>query len=234
MVRTCDLKIGESCARQANLLVSRAGIQNSGSVPSSSAASNRATSASHQYINSTSGVSSSPFAPHPALQTSIWPQDPTINIHANSLGNEIQGWQPQPDFARFHNSAPLYPPGSLGTASTFPLGPISRSTSYQNSNYHQDFQRPHLPRVGMNDYPSPHSEASEQTICSPHPASSNNFIPQNTYVSSNRNMSTTPIKAQDQPAAGTSPPRNSAGEIYCADPACRGNPPTFARKCEWT
>ena len=221
--------------RQTNLLASRAGIQTSGSNPNSSAASNRATSATHQYINPTSGVSPSPFATQTALQTSLWPQDPTIQIHPSSLGNDISGWQSQSDFTRFNNSTSLYTPASLSSSSTFPLGPISRSSNYPSNNYHQEYQRPSLPRVGMSDYPSPqHSEVSEQAICSPHIASGNNFVPQNSFAPSNRNMSTTPIRAQDPPAAGTSPPRNAAGEIYCADPACRSNPPTFARKCEWT
>ena len=151
--------------RQTDPSVSQAGIQTSSSNASSSASSNRATSATHQYINFTSGVSSSPFATHTALQTSIWPQDPTINIHANSVGKDIHSWQSQPDFTRVHYSAPSNPLGSLGTshASTFSSGPVSRPSIYQNSTYQQDHQQTLLPRVGMSQsYPSQYSEVPEQ------------------------------------------------------------------------
>ena len=201
----------------------------------SSAASNRAPSASHPYISSTSGVSSSTFATNPALQTTLWPQDANINIHTNNLGNELQSWQPQTDFTRYTTSAPLYTQSLLGTsnATSFAPGLNSRSLSFPNSSFHQSPQRPYLPR--MSDYPSPHSEISEQTICSPNITNNNNFVAQNGYLPPNRNsMSQSQAKPQDQPAANASPPRNANGDIYCADPACRNNPPTFARKCEWT
>ena len=228
------------------LASSSTGIQNTGINVNSSAPSNRATSATHSYISSTSGVSSSPFATHQALQTTLWPQDSNINIHTNSLGNELPSWPLPADIARYNTSSSPYSQSILRTphAPTYTLSPNSRASSFSHSSFQQPPQRSYLPSGPMTDsYPSPqHSEVSEQVLCSPNPANNNNNHNNNNFVTSNAyfprrgsNMAQTPIRTQDHStAANASPPRNAAGEIYCAHPACRDNPPTFARKCEWT
>ena len=87
----------------------------------------------------------------------------------------------------------------------------------QNIHRHQDHGRSHLPSARVYEYPSPHNEVSDQAMRSPYNV--------DTCVPSHHNMSTTPIEAQDQSAANTTPLRNSADEVYRIDPANRSNPP---------
>lgn len=91
----------------------------------------------------------------------------------------------------------------------------------------------------MQDYPSPHSNVSDQTTSSclsvlpgamispripPVTSPSISMLPSVRSSSDSRQSS----------RRSTEPPRNAQGILYCADAECARQPPVFSRKCEWT
>ncbi len=91
-----------------------------------------------------------------------------------------------------------------------------------------------LPMGHMQTYPSPHSDVSKDERRS----STYSFLP-NHDVSPKMVLAASPgAQSQHSPSSvgkkGEEPPRDDSGQITCSHPKCASQPPTFARRCEWT
>jgi len=89
----------------------------------------------------------------------------------------------------------------------------------------------------MQDYPSPHSNVSEQTT-----SSCLSVLP-GAMMSPGRPMVASPsmvpslggsTNSRESSRRSTEPPRNAQGVLYCSHRDCAQQPPVFSRKCEWT
>ena len=85
----------------------------------------------------------------------------------------------------------------------------------------------------MQNYPSPHSDISHQTTS---PCLS--VVP-GAMMSPSMPLVASPSVAESSNSRQSSrrsqePPRNTQGLMYCDNIECAGQPPVFARKCEWT
>lgn len=89
----------------------------------------------------------------------------------------------------------------------------------------------------MRDYPSPHSNVSEQTT------SSCLSVVSGAMMSPGRPMVPSPSivrslggseSSRQSSRRSTEPPRNVQGVLYCSHPDCANKPSVFSRKCEWT
>ncbi|KAL6715493.1 hypothetical protein ACLMJK_006454 [Lecanora helva] len=98
-----------------------------------------------------------------------------------------------------------------------------------------------LHRQEMQDYPSPHSNVSEQTSTSSClsvlPGAAMMSPPGRTLVLSPSMVPSLEASTNSRPSsrnASGHPPRNPQGMLYCDHVDCREKPPVFSRKCEWT
>ena len=99
--------------------------------------------------------------------------------------------------ASTNNFVPQYPyiPLSLNNMSTTPTQTQDQPAAFTSPS--------HISSSNIYQYPSTLSKVPEQAIRSPHTASTNNVVPQDSNVPPKRNnTSTIPTQTQDQPAAG--------------------------------
>ena len=177
---------------------------------------------------------SSDVLPASITATSAWPYNSGSNISA--YASDYNTWQPQPLPATSQILAPSIETTDLST-DLQPYEPLrqpapSRTDSYQN------------PGLGlwmrdMHDYPSPHSEVSNQASS---PCLSiiggTGLSPNMPYAPSSTSAGESPHsihsgrdrKSSSEPGA----PRNDQGLLICTRTECLPDTPTFQRKCEWT
>ena len=190
------------------------------------------------YITTTSNGSSDLFA----TATEQWPycqginQDPPTACAPTSVP-----WQPT--FSTNDNIT-----GTL-TATTLGIGPRTPVQSYAPQSRVSTYPQAAVESVSslgfglglhvqdMQDYPSPHSNVSEQTT-----SSCLSVLP-GAMMSPGRPIVASPqmvpsmrgsTNSEQSSRNSTEPPRNAQGVLYCSHPDCTRQPPVFSRKCEWT
>lgn len=139
---------------------------------------------------------------------SLYPQSTvSINPYVGSYGASSSGPPP-------HYYSPAYnSPGPLGG----PFANIGLPFSMQ----------------GSQNYPSPHSAASDRAspLC---PVNMSGNSPQIMQRETSPSDALSPPRRRDtSKQMNEEPPRNAQGQIYCNDPECANKNEIFARKCEW-
>lgn len=91
----------------------------------------------------------------------------------------------------------------------------------------------------MQDYPSPHSNVSDQTTSSCLSVLPGAMISPRMPLASSPNPSIVPSVGESSASRqssrkSTEPPRNAQGVMYCSHPEHGQRQPVFSRKCEWT
>lgn len=193
------------------------------------------------YITSTSTESSDLFAtsstqwpytqginqgPPPPYAPNYAPWQPTHRTSENITDTLIatpQGTGPQPPVRSYapRRQANQNPPAAIGGS----LGSFGFGLGLR------------LP--DMQDYPSPHSNVSDQTTSSCLSVLPGAMISPRIPLVTSPSISMVPSMAgssnsRHSSRRSTEPPRNAQGILYCADPECARQPPVFLRKCEWT
>ena len=90
-----------------------------------------------------------------------------------------------------------------------------------------------LPGGEMQGYPSPGSDYSRQTRLSCPTVSPHIPVSRDMPSEASPSTETSPSIRQDETRKSLEPTKNAEGRIYCAHRSCAGQPPIFARKCEW-
>lgn len=209
-------------------------------MPGNTLSTYQASLPANPYITSTSNESSDLFTastvqwpycqginqdPPPAYARNYIPWQSAYNPSENIAGNLV---------ATPQRIDPQTPVQSYGTRSqaTNPQAAVGSvgSLGYGLGLHMQDMQ----------DYPSPHSNVSDQTT-----SSCLSVLP-GAMVSPGRPLQVTTSPASIVPSVGgstnsrhssrrsTEPPRNAQGVLYCSHPQCAQQTPVFSRKCEWT
>ena len=184
------------------------------------------------YITSTSQGASDLFA----TSTIQWPYSQGINQPA--YANTYPPWRP------------VYNPAENITSNiTTTPQPIVSHTPVQSYGIQQP-QAPNPQAAGgslgslgfglglqiqdMQDYPSPHSNVSEQTTSSCLSVVPGTMISPRVPAISSPNPSVAPsVGGSSSSRKSTEPPRNAQGVFYCSH-SDHANTPVFSRKCEWT
>ena len=193
--------------------------------------------AANPYITTTSNESSDLFA----TSSVQWPYCQGINQDPPpAYDPTYASWQPPYNTNNTITGSLTATPPRIG-----PQTPIQSYASQRQGTYPQAA----VASVGslgfglglhlqeMQDYPSPHSNVSEQTtssclsvlpgaMMSPGRA----IIPSPSMVPSLEGST----NSRQSSRKSTEPPRNAQGVLYCSHRDCADQPPVFSRKCEWT
>ena len=174
----------------------------------------------YQGNNGTATFTSNPVLDFHINQLSPYESLPVPNIvdpHTDTAST-LQPYVPQPIHALPYEDPRRF--GRLGVGSRFSGHGSANSLGLVASN--------------MPDYPSPRSEMSSHSrspSVSLYPtADTSPFAVPHTTIPASRKTS----YGSPQSIKSEEPSRNEEGEIYCTHNDCLANPPTFARKCEWT
>ena len=195
---------------------------------------------SYSYITSASSGSSDPFA----AASAQWPHDQGINPDPPPVyASDFTPWQSTYNITenltatppRIGSQTPLQSYAPQRRANTNPETAVGDSGSLGFG------LGLGLRLQDMQDYPSPHSNVSEQTTSSclsvlPGAMMSpgGHFMPSPSVVPSVVPSVGGSSDSRQSSRRSTEAPRNAQGVLYCSHPECARQPPVFSRKCEWT
>lgn len=196
---------------------------------------------SNPYITGTSTESTDLFAtssiqwpysqgtnqdPPPAYASSYAPWQSTYNTTSNITGNLTA--TPQ----RIEPQTPVQTYASRSQANSIPRAVVGGNVGSLGFGLGLHLQ-------DMQDYPSPHSNVSDQTTSSCLSVLPGAMISPRMPIVTSPSMSIVPSvggssNSRQSSRRSTEPPRNAQGLLYCNHPECAQQPPVFSRKCEWT